>query len=160
MGGFLRRQVVEQPTFIAHVFGEDLVDQFPAGCGECDDPPPAVAGIGAAGDQSVAFEPVDPFGHGPGCDHGVRGELSGCAFEGFTGTPQSGEHVELTLPEPVSAVDGAELFGEVVGEAVEPPDHALRPYVKVRPFAGPGLLDAGDVVEVLAHAITIASMEA
>jgi hypothetical protein len=145
-GGVFRRQVVEEAAFVAHVLGERLIDQFPAGIGERDDSSTAVARAGTAGDESIAFEPVDAFGHRPRSDHGERGELTGCTFEGLAGSPEGGEDVELPLPEPVSPVDDAELFGEVVGEAVKPSDHALRSHVHVRSFAGPCLLDAGDMV--------------
>jgi len=158
-GGVLRRQLVEQAAFVAHVLAERLVDQFAAGVGEGDDPSAAVAGAPAACHQSVAFQSVDAFGHGPGGDHGERGEFPGCAFEGFTGPPECGEDVEFAFPEAVPPVHETQLFGEVAGEAMEAANHALRPYVQVRPFPGPGLLDAGDVVEMLAHD-EIASMEA
>lgn len=152
--------MVEEPAFIAHVLAERLVDQLPAGIGECDDTCAAIARAGTARDQPVAFEPVDAFGHGPRGDHGERGELSGRTFEGLTGAPEGGEHIELPLPEPIAPVDDTKLFGEVVGDAVQPSDHTLGPHIHVGSFTGPGLLDAGDMVEALTHNSTIASMEA
>lgn len=143
-----------------HVLRERLVDEFPAGLGERDDSSATVGRAATAGDQSIAFEPVDAFGHRPRGNHGVRGELSGCTFEGLARAPEGGEDVELPFPEPVSPVDDTELFGEVAGEAVEPADNALWADVHVRSFAGPCLLDAGHVVEILRHAPTIASVEA
>lgn len=160
LGGVARRQVVEEAAFVAHVLGERLIDEFPAGVGECDDSCAAVARAVTTCDQPIAFEPIDAFGHRPRGDHGEGGEFSGCAFEGFAGSPEGGEDVELPLPEPVSLVDDAELFGEVVGDAVKTSDNALRSHVHVRSFAGPCLLDAGDVVEAFTHDLSIASGEA
>ncbi len=159
MGGVFRRQVVEEAPLITHVLGEYLVDQFPAGLGECDDSPTAVTRAGAAGDEPIAFETVDTFGHGSGRDHGERGEFSGRTCEGFAGPPERGENVELPFREPMSPVDEIELFGEMTGDPVEPSDHALRSHIHIRPFARPCLLDAGDVIEVIAHDVTIASGE-
>jgi probable blue pigment (indigoidine) exporter len=141
------------------VLGERLVDQFPAGIGECDDTCAVIARAGTACDQPAAFKPVDALGHSPRGDHGERGELSGCTLEGFTSAPEGGEYIELPLPEPIAPVDDTKLFGEVVCDAVEPPDHTLWLHIHVGSFTGPGLLDAADMVEVLTHVPTIASME-
>ncbi len=159
MGGVLRGDLINQATFIAHVIGERLVKQLSAGFGECDDASAAVVRVGAAGDESVPLKSVEAFRHRPGGDHRERGQLSGSEFEGFAGTSKRGEHVEFTLAETISPIDGLQLFGEVVSEPVKSSDHTQRRHVDVGAFACPGLLDPGDVVEWLSHEITIASVE-
>ena len=132
----------------------------PARPGERDDPAAAVARAALAGDQAGAFEPVDALGHGARGDHGVRGQLAGRAFVGRSGAPEGGEYVEVSLAQPVLAVHHAQPLGQVTGEAVQPSDHAQRAHVQVGPLAGPRLLDAGDVVEVVRHDANIPSVEA
>ncbi len=142
------------------MLGEGLVDKFPAGIGKGHDSPAAVAGATAAGDQTVSFKAVDAFGHRPRGDHGERGEFARSPFERLTRAAEGGKHVEIALTEPVAPVGDEELLGQVAGEAVQPPDDALRADVHVRPFPQPRLLNAGDMIGVLTHEGIIASMEA
>lgn len=160
MRRLVRRQGVEQATLIAHVLREGLVDQLASRPGERDHPPSAVGGRTAAGDQTVAFQPVDALGHGAGGDHGVRRQLAGGAFERRSRTAQRGEHIELPLAQAVPPVDEAELLREQPGETVESPDHTLGAYVDIGAFARPLGLNAGDVIKGLfRHDFTIASTE-
>ena len=115
--------------------------------GESDHPGAAILRAATAGHEPGLLQRVDAFGHRAGGDHRELGELPGCSLVGCPGPAQCGEHVELSLGQAVSAVDDAELVGQVRRDAVQAADDALGRDVKVGAFAGPLLLDASDTVE-------------
>lgn len=124
--GLRGRKGLQEAVLVAHVVGERSIDEGSACRGERDDASPSVVAGGPTRDQARLLEAVDPLGHGSGGHHGEPGELAGRALERLPGTAESGEHVELALAESVTTVDGAQLLGEMAGEAMQSPDHPLR----------------------------------
>lgn len=84
------------------------------------------------------------------------GEVAGSAFERIPRAPQSREHVELALAEPVLSIDLDELLGQFRSQAVQPTNDADGARVEIGALASPFVEDAVDMV----HGYIISSSEA
>lgn len=151
LSGLLRLQLIEQASFVAHVLGERSVDQITTFRRQRDHATTSVAFADPAGDETRAYQPIYALGHGASGDHGEVGQLAGRAFEGFAGTPQRREHVEVALAEAMPAIDDAQLLCEGACEAMEAADHALRGDVDIGSLASPFLLNPGHVIGHALH---------
>jgi probable blue pigment (indigoidine) exporter len=96
--------------------------------------------------QPGPLETVDALAHRACRDHGVLRKLAGCPLEGFAGSAQGGQHIELPLGEAMRAVDNRDLVRQQCRESMQAPEDALRRHIEVGALSFPLSLDAGYVV--------------
>lgn len=148
----------EQAPLVLEVRNKGRVDDGDPLFGKPDDPAACIRlGLPACHIPGLD-ESVDALGDRAGCDHGVLGKLPRRPFVRLARSPQSREHVELPLGQPVFGIQRNELFGQGTGEPVESADDSDRGDVEFGALAVPIGLDAGDVI--VDHAANISSGEA
>src|SRR6476620_9573582 len=134
----------EDPSLVAQVRLAGGVDEIAAGGRQRDQRAAAVAGVGAARDQSRPLEAVQALGRAARGQHQRAGELRRAQAVRRSGAAQRGEHVVPAGLEPLLAVDGLQAALELAGEPRYAPYDPARRRVEVRALAPPLLEDLVD----------------
>ena len=141
----------EDPLLVGDVSLDRLVDHLSPFGGQTDEHAPSIARVGAATDQAGALKTVQTARHGTRRQQQVPDERSRRQLEGFTRSPQAGEHVELTDLEPVGLEPGIDRRPCERNQPAEPAEGRHRvEAVEVGPLVSP--LGDGYINGVVSHA--------
>lgn len=148
---------IDDAAFVREVSLDCAVDEFAPRFGQGDDASAAVVFALAAAHEPACFEPVDAFRHGTARDHRGVGEFAGGAFSCVIAASKGREDIELALAHPVFVEDDGELVGHVRGESVQSTDERHGRGVELGANGAPFGDDAGDVIGLLRHPLSISS---